>query len=406
MSKCRYLYFLFFGFLLMAPGVNASLKFDGSATGSRASTAATDSSGAATKETESVANKALELKTLGSKLKAKFEVAKALAADVQDTANAAKDLYDDTVNNATEIKSQYENTINNLKASELGTTANLTKELNSLNEKRKARQENVTEELKAKTSSAQENVNTLRGMYDQAEDESTRQALAMELEEAETQYNDYAAKWESLGKDAESYLQTDSEYKSLSDQIRQVENRLKETGGEAVALTASFVKSFLKKSDSQKKQQYSQVIEQNFLLPDEADDAKGLDRILKHRNQTLLKDVAHSFYAAAKLKTHLDQDLEQADMKKDNMAAVDYKLTSGNLLVEQRIDAIKTLYNYTNLLLAEMRMKTSQNMLHQAYRPKNYDKDPAVLNLDDYIFTEKDVPTDAGKKSFLDSVTE
>jgi len=406
MNKDRYLYFLVFGFGLIASAANASLKFDGSSTASRLLTAITKTSGSASQEMELTANKAHELKELGSKIKAKYEALKALAEDVQETIDAAKDAYNDTMNNVNEIKSKYEETLDNLKSSELGTTANLTAELNSLKKKREDRQKNLTEELQAKAKAAEENHNTLLDIYDQIEDEEMRQVLAPEIEEAESLYASFAANVEKLNKNPEIYFQADPEYKSLSDQMKQVENRLKETGKEAGALTASYVKSFLKKSDGQKKQEYSKVIEENFLLPDEADDAKGLDRVLKHRNQTLIKDATHSFYVAAKLKTELDHDLEQAEMKKDNTAAVDYKLTAGNLLVEQRIDAIKTLYNYTNLLLAEMRLKTSQNMVQQDFRLKNYDKDPAVLNLDDYIFTEKDVPTDAGKKSFLDSVTQ
>ena len=44
-------------------------------------------------------------------------------------------------------------------------------------------------------------------------------------------------------------------------------------------------------------------------------------------------------------------------------------------------------------------------MLNQDHRLKNYDKNPAALNLDNYIFTKDDIPSDEGKESFLDSVT-
>ena len=87
------------------------------------------------------------------------------------------------------------------------------------------------------------------------------------------------------------------------------------------------------------------------------------------------------------------------------MASVDYKITAVNLLIDQRIEDINILYNYTNLMIADLRLKTSQNMFRQDYRLKTYGKDPAVLNLDNYIFTKEDVPTDEGQTSFLDSVT-
>ena len=51
-----------------------------------------------------------------------------------------------------------------------------------------------------------------------------------------------------------------------------------------------------------------------------------------------------------------------------------------------------------------MKLKTALNMLNQDYRVKDYEKDPANLNLDNYVFTEDDVTSDEGEKGFLDGV--
>lgn len=55
-------------------------------------------------------------------------------------------------------------------------------------------------------------------------------------------------------------------------------------------------------------------------------------------------------------------------------------------------------------MLADIRLKTAQDMMMQDYRLKNYDKNPASLNLDNYVFTEDDIKTDEGRTSFLSKV--
>ena len=116
--------------------------------------------------------------------------------------------------------------------------------------------------------------------------------------------------------------------------------------------------------------------------------------------------MEHVLYSSIALKLQLDDDLERLTTKQKNVAAADYKMTAGNMMVEQKIEDIKILYNYTSLMIADLRLKTSQNMLNQDYRLKNYDKNPAALNLDNYIFTKDDIPSDEGKKSFLDKVAQ
>ena len=172
-------------------------------------------------------------------------------------------------------------------------------------------------------------------------------------------------------------------------------------------MASATAKSCLKalSDDKQKNAEYNAMIAENFLLPDEVENDANVKRVLNHRNQVLISDIKNAFLSAAEQKNGFDEDIERLTRKKDNMAAVDGKLTSANLLIEQRIEDINILYKYTNLLIADMRLKTSLNVRNQKYRLENYDKDPAVLNLDNYIFTADDVPTDAKEKSFLDGVT-
>ena len=200
----------------------------------------------------------------------------------------------------------------------------------------------------------------------------------------------------------DDYLNSDSEYQALIAQRDDIEAQLGDISVAAADFAATTIKSLLSKSDAEKQEEYNKVITENFLKQDEANTAENVARIMKHRREVFKEDIAHVLYTAIKLKLQLDEDLERITTKQENMAAADYKMTAGNMLVEQRIEDIKIWYNYTNLLIADLRLKTSQNMLNQDHRLKNYDKNPAALNLDNYIFTEDDIPSDEGEKSFLD----
>ena len=231
--------------------------------------------------------------------------------------------------------------------------------------------------------------------------------IATQIAETELDAQKYTAQAEQFEKDEDSFLKDDETYQKLLEEKKQLEKQLAEfsidTGKEFFQTALA---PMLKKSPEEKTTEYNAMIKENFLLPDEPENEPNVKRIRTHREEVLTADVKNAFITATQSKLHFDDDIERLERKKDNIAAVDAKLTAGNLLIEQRIEDIKILYNYTNLIIADMRLKTSLNIRNQKYRLLNYDKDPAKLNLDNYVFTVKDMPTDEDKTGILAGVTD
>ncbi len=363
----------------------------------------------------------------GPKIQAAIEKIRALKESITAAANEIKDAYDDVSGSidavsdninetvagineqADQITGEVDNItseVDNLKQTDVGTAANLTMQLADINQQIEDRKTAISEEVAAKAQAAQDNYATLQAMYDAAEDEADKAVISSELETLTGEMEEYNTLLEQFeNNQGDDYLNSDSEYQALIAQRDDIEAQLGDISVAAADFAATTIKSLLSKNDAEKQEEYNKVITENFLKQDEANTAENVARIMKHRREVFKEDIAHVLYTAIKLKLQLDEDLERITTKQENMAAADYKMTAGNMLVEQRIEDIKILYNYTNLLIADLRLKTSQNMLNQDHRLKNYDKNPAALNLDNYIFTEDDIPSDEGEKSFLDSVT-
>lgn len=357
-----------------------------------------------TQEKVNKAAKDLQAKINGTKVPAMIETGKALAGSVKETYAAGESLYSETMSNVGELTDEYEATMEEFEKSELGKSKALAKQQSELDVQIKARQEAITEELTAKHKAAQQNYETLQEMYKVADDPVVQENLTSEMAHMQNEIQKYDADLKQISSGEGTYLEEDSEYKSLIGQREQVIQQLVELGGAAALKAAGEIEDLLSQDDAQKAKEYNKVIEDNFLKPDEPENAESVKRIVENRQKVLLKDIVYAFTKAVNMKQQLDADLDETIKFQENIAAVDQKMTSGNLLIQQRILDTKILYNYTDLMIAEMRLKTAQNMANQDYRLKNYDKNPVVLDLDSYIFKEKDVKTDAGKKSFLNNV--
>lgn len=408
MKKIRFLLFVIF-LSTISVEAEASLKTDISAFAGRVSATVNNTVENIKVKINTVAQKVQEWYT-GSKIKSTIETVKALKEDVLTAATTIQDEYQETMDNFDEMgeaaEDAYEREMEDFQNSQTGQAVELSKQLDEVNKQIDARKEVLLSEVTAKSAAAQENIAILQVMYDTSTDDEAKAQVAAQMSTLQTeisQYEDYA---KQIEEEKGEYLEQDDEYSKLQAEKLELAMMLAELSADAGGeLADKFGDAFANQSDAERSEEYNKVISENFLLREEEETAENVARVTKHRQEVLVKDIAHAFYAAATLKLQLDADLERVERKKDNMASVDYKITSVNLLIDQKIEDINILYNYTNLMIADLRLKTSQNMFRQDYRLKTYGKDPAVLNLDNYIFTKEDVPTDEGQKSFLDSVT-
>lgn len=394
---------------VLSSNAQASLKTDISAFAGRVSSTINNTVENIKVKINTAAQKVQEWYT-GSKIKSTIETVKALKEDVLTAASTVQDEYQETMDNFDEIGDSatdaYEREMEDFQNSQTGQTVELSQQLDDVNKQIDARKEVLLAEVNAKNEAAQENLAILQSMYETTTDEDGKAQLASQIESVQNEISQYGEYSKQIEEGKGEYLEQDSEYSKLQAEKEELAMQLAELSADVGSdALDKFGDAFTNQSDAERSEEYNKVISENFLLREEAETAENVARITQHRQEVLIKDIAHAFYAAATLKLQLDADLERVERKKDNMASVDYKITAVNLLIDQRIEDINILYNYTNLMIADLRLKTSQNMFRQDYRLKTYGKDPAVLNLDNYIFTKEDVPTDEGQTSFLDSVT-
>ncbi len=394
---------------VLSSNAQASLKTDISAFAGRVSSTINNTVENIKVKINTAAQKVQEWYT-GSKIKSTIETVKALKEDVLTAASTVQDEYQETMDNFDEIGDSatdaYEREMEDFQNSQTGQTVELSQQLDDVNKQIDARKEVLLAEVNAKNEAAQENLAILQSMYEATTDEDGKAQLASQIESVQNEISQYGEYSKQIEEGKGEYLEQDSEYSKLQAEKEELVMQLAELSADVGSdALDKFGDAFTNQSDAERSEEYNKVISENFLLREEAETAESVARITQHRQEVLIKDIAHAFYAAATLKLQLDADLERVERKKDNMASVDYKITAVNLLIDQRIEDINILYNYTNLMIADLRLKTSQNMFRQDYRLKTYGKDPAVLNLDNYIFTKEDVPTDEGQTSFLDSVT-
>lgn len=394
---------------VLSSNAQASLKTDISAFAGRVSSTINNTVENIKVKINTAAQKVQEWYT-GSKIKSTIETVKALKEDVLTAASTVQDEYQETMDNFDEIGDSatdaYEREMEDFQNSQTGQAVELSQQLDDVNKQIDARKEVLLAEVNAKNEAAQENLAILQSMYETTTDEDGKAQLASQIESVQNEISQYGEYSKQIEEGKGEYLEQDSEYSKLQAEKEELAMQLAELSADVGSdALDKFGDAFTNQSDAERSEEYNKVISENFLLREEAETAENVARITQHRQEVLIKDIAHAFYAAATLKLQLDADLERVERKKDNMASVDYKITAVNLLIDQRIEDINILYNYTNLMIADLRLKTSQNMFRQDYRLKTYGKDPAVLNLDNYIFTKEDVPTDEGQTSFLDSVT-
>lgn len=393
----------------------AGLKIDAAATAGKVVSVVEETAEKASTVVNTVAGKVQEFYTGANTA---FESVKALKEDVAAAASSVQDTYENTQKKIDEVTGTveglkdkavktYEEQAADLTGSDAGQVSQITKQLTDKEKEVDDYKKNTETKLWANQQAALANLQILQNLYNNATDDEVRNMIATQIAETELDAQKYTAQAEQFEKDEDSFLKDDETYQKLLEEKKQLEKQLAEfsidTGKEFFQTALA---TMLKKSPEEKTTEYNAMIKENFLLPDEPENEPNVKRIRTHREEVLTADVKNAFITATQSKLHFDDDIERLERKKDNIAAVDAKLTAGNLLIEQRIEDIKILYNYTNLIIADMRLKTSLNIRNQKYRLLNYDKDPAKLNLDNYVFTVKDMPTDEDKTGILAGVTD
>lgn len=384
-------------------GANSGLKIDGLAIVERFTVFGTTVGDAAGVVTDTAAA-TKEIIQRGTQVKAYLEKTKLLVDDVRAKLDAIKPGYEG------EDDKTYEEEEAEAQEKLAGTEKQLEREDENLEFDIEARKEALATEYAGKKLTAEENLKILNQMLNDAEDEQTRATIQAEIYQTQGIVQEYEESIADLQSQDSQILNNDEKYQKLAEQKEQVKQKLKSyallaAGTLATKLfSASSIQGMLKKDDETKTQEYNAVIQANFLMPEEAEISENVDKKRKHRSQELINSMAEAFVAGVKFRNKFDKTNEDLHRIQDNMEAADQQVAALGMQTQQTIQETEVLHEYNKLLIVDMKLRTALNMLNQDYRLKNYDKDPASLNLDNYVFTEEDMNSDEKKKSFLDGV--
>lgn len=338
----------------------------------------------------------------GTEAKALFEKIKLKAQNAIETIKSHIPGYGD------ENDASYEEQLSQAEDSLANTPNKLKNESKGLDVDMQDRKNALYTQAAGKKQAAEENINVLKAMLGDGADASTEQIFSSVISENEQHVQKYQSEMNDIFSGDSQILKSDASYQALSAAKETVTGKLDSLYENAKSkfgnLSLGSVTGMLQKSPADRTADYNKVIEDNFLLPEEQEDADTIARVRKNRTDALIDAMAEAFVAAVKFKNTADASEDNSYQIQDNIMGADQQVSTIGMAIEQKIQETKLLHDYNKLLLANMKLKTALNMNNQDYRLKNYDKDPAVLNLDNYVFTEEDIVSDEGQKSFLDSV--
>lgn len=387
-------------FLFCSP-LKAQLKADGGAAGSRTLSAVETFVEQTLKRVNAAAKKVTESK-IGQSLKTTYEKAQALKQRIQKDINTgkefyegAKGVYDDAHSLYTQGEQTYEQQMEKLKNAQAVSTVSLKKQLDEIDANLEARKVAAAQELNARLEDAEKNEKILKELYDAEEYEDTKASIAEQLAETRALKEEYEKALNTMGEVGNSYLDSDEQYQALLAQKKETQQKYNAAKAaletSAKGLAADIVKGMVKKTPEDKKAAYGEGIAKNYILPDEPMNQEAVDRIQNERRENVKKDMANALVQLISVR----QKMAALDQKKDdlvnNIEAVDYEITALALQNQQRVHELDLLTEEVKLEAAKQRLKTSRYMQNRDFRIQNPEKNPAEINMDNYVLTEDDV---------------
>ncbi|MBE6451004.1 MAG: hypothetical protein E7016_03455 [Alphaproteobacteria bacterium] len=390
--------------LLCTFQVQAGLKFDGLAMIERAPLDFAGDLGEAAGVVTDGAAMIKEIEQTGQRVKTLYEKGKMLKEKISDTIDSVKVMYDEVAGKVESFEEQFSQAQEQL--DKLPTSLNIKGEEAEF--AMQSRKDALYEEVMGKKQAAEGNLAVLEALFEQAEDSETKSTIINEITALENEMAEYEEQIADLESKNSKILASDVTYQAANklkeEAKKQLGNVLDAAKSKFGNLSLSDIQGMKSMSPETKTAEYNKIIKDNFLLVDEPENAQSVTRVKNKRTEDLVDAIAKAFVAGAKFKNAYIQKQDDSDRIETNVMGADQQLSSIGMMIEQMIQEIRLLQDYNKLVLVNMRLKTAKDMLTQDYRLKNYDKDPASLNLDNYVFTEKDITTDEGKKSFLNNI--
>ena len=396
-----------FSVFLMSCPAQAAIKFDVAATAGKITETVSGWLETAKKKMD----ESETLQTLiayGKGAKEAMEAVKGLQEDVEGAIDETKQAVNDAKNSVTAVADEAAASVSELSDEVASTGGGVIGKVNAQTQgaqqllvlkEEKAQIESqmeediaaAAEEINAKIKLADDNIAKLREMM--VSDPDNKDNYDAQIASYQKQKSDYQN--ELSAKEREIRQTGQERLASVNSQIETLRN---ETASKAVSAAKDKIGGLLK-LDEETAAAINAVIQSNFLAEDEPETSENVARIKAYRNYMALRDTVDALYKAVQIKKTRYQDDDNADQLADKGGQLESATAAISMDTKLKIENMKSLVAYTELLLQDMKMRTASELAQiSVYKLKDYSRDPTQFSLDDYTFSKDDIKQSIGQE--------
>lgn len=326
-------------------------------------------------------------------LKEKVDEVKELYEEGKELYEEGKEMYDEAKGMYDEAKGMYDEAVNTGK--EAQSSIALKKQVEDLQKQMLARQDVIKEDLNAKLKASQTNEQTYQQLFDAAQNEDEKKILQKQLAEAQVLSADLQKNIKAASEKNTAYFDDDEEYARLQKEYettqKDLNTALESLAAKGKSIGSDFASRLTKMSSEDKKSAYDGLINQVFIGPNEKLNASNSKRVKKSRRNKLINSSADMFVLMTKHQSQAQKFDEDNDKAVADCEKSDSLMTKLQLVNELNVKKNNVLFDQLNSSAGLIVLKSSTDLLHQDYALGNPNKNPAEINVDNYVLQEDDL---------------
>lgn len=217
-----------------------------------------------------------------------------------------------------------------------------------------------------------------------AEDPSQKEALEDKI----------AANNEAIQKlQAEYEANEEKEKTAYQEQVANIDKQIQTVQSAAAEESLSLAKDGLNAAKSmfgdksQSSAELNKTIANNFIPEKEQLTTENMKKVEDYRQKTKTADILRAYSIALQIRANRGENTEKADDTASDVSAMDGSSAAIALDTQLKVQNMKSLLDYTKLLVQEMKMKSASDLANiKAGKLNNPNKDVTQFNLDDYKY--------------------
>ncbi len=221
-----------------------------------------------------------------------------------------------------------------------------------------------------------------------------QQQIAEDPSQKETLEDKIAANNEAIQKlQAEYEANEEKEKTAYQEQVANIDKQIQTVQSAAAEESLSLAKDGLNAAKSmfgdksQSSAELNKTIANNFIPEKEQLTTENMKKVEDYRQKTKTADILRAYSIALQIRANRGENTEKADDTASDVSAMDGSSAAIALDTQLKVQNMKSLLDYTKLLVQEMKMKSASDLANiKAGKLNNPNKDVTQFNLDDYKY--------------------